>query len=524
MDFVVIPSNSQPPKEGVNKAYLHIDNWNDFSFTTMFHLTLHDEKGRLYDIGNVKIAFRGQETSNTTYNQLGIKFSHLLEGFFSVGENIHYYKNLNKLPKNLKKELLKSLRDIAFMPEIIETIQDEEVFKVSILRDNSLTSIKGQFARVLDGKPELTDFNFSFTRPKSEEKDDINISFNVHESSTPSTNIHALIGRNGCGKTTILNGMIDAITGRDNLSGYFLETGLWGIDRPIPRDYFSSLVSVSFSAFDPFEPPQEQSDPTRGTCYYYVGLKNRNKKNTLHTIPELRAGFVKSLIDCFRKTNKKGLWHSAIEKLGSDANFASMNLNGLEDRYNTFKQSKPELQVDNNVFRELFLEEIDLYLSRMSSGHAIVLFTITQLVSTLEEKTLVLIDEPEGHLHPPLLSAFLRTLSELLYDQNGVAIIATHSPVVLQEIPKTCVWKINRVGRTVKPYRPEQETFGENVGVLTREVFGLEVASSGYHDLLSKSVESGDSYEEIIREYKNQLGLEARILLKTLVTHRDNGQ
>jgi predicted ATP-dependent endonuclease of OLD family len=72
----------------------------------------------------------------------------------------------------------------------------------------------------------------------------------------------------------------------------------------------------------------------------------------------------------------------------------------------------------------------------MSSGHAIVLLTITRLVATVEEKTLVLLDEPESHLHPPLLSAFIRALSDLLYDRNGVAIIATHSPVVLQESSK----------------------------------------------------------------------------------------
>lgn len=59
-------------------------------------------------------------------------------------------------------------------------------------------------------------------------------------------------------------------------------------------------------------------------------------------------------------------------------------------------------------------------------------------------KTLVLIDEPESHLHPPLLSAFIRALSDLLLDRNGLSIIATHSPVVLQEVPKRCVWKINR--------------------------------------------------------------------------------
>ena len=135
----------------------------------------------------------------------------------------------------------------------------------------------------------------------------------------------------------------------------------------------------------------------------------------------------------------------------------------------------------------------------------------------------ILIDEPESHLHPPLLSAFVRALSELLHDRNGVSIIATHSPVVLQEIPKSSVWKINRVGLAIEACRPNIETFGENVGVLTREVFGLEMIKSGFHDLLVKSVGNGSSYQEIVNEYNDQLGLEARALLMTLVTHRDRG-
>jgi predicted ATP-dependent endonuclease of OLD family len=98
-----------------------------------------------------------------------------------------------------------------------------------------------------------------------------------------------------------------------------------------------------------------------------------------------------------------------------------------------------------------------------------------------------LLDEPEAHLHPPLLSAFIRALSDLLVNRNGVAIIATHSPVVLQEVPKICVWKIWRNGREVVVERPEIETFAENVGILTRKVFGLEVANSGFHKLLSES-------------------------------------
>ncbi|RGE49209.1 hypothetical protein MHD_01065 [Mannheimia granulomatis] len=165
-------------------------------------------------------------------------------------------------------------------------------------------------------------------------------------------------------------------------------------------------------------------------------------------------------------------------------------------------------------------EKIIEALKSMSSGHLLVLLIITQL-ATVEEKTLVLLDEPESHLHPPLLSAFIRTLSELLDNRNGVAIIATHSPVVLQEIPKSCVWKIVRTGKTTEAFRLPDETFGENVGILTRKVFGLEVEKSGFHKLLNDSVNQGGTYDEILSSYKGQLGREGKLLLKILTRLRD---
>lgn len=83
-----------------------------------------------------------------------------------------------------------------------------------------------------------------------------------------------------------------------------------------------------------------------------------------------------------------------------------MELSALVFRYEALKNKKSEIQVDNKSFRDMFYTNIKKYLSRMSSGHAIVLFTITRLVDTVGEKSLVLLDEPEVHLHPPLLSAF----------------------------------------------------------------------------------------------------------------------
>src|SRR5690606_11707556 len=152
-----------------------------------------------------------------------------------------------------------------------------------------------------------------------------------------------------------------------------------------------------------------------------------------------------------------------------------------------------------------FKREASSLFDRMSSGHAIIILTMTKLVETVEEKTLVLIDEPESHLHPPLLSAFTRALSDLLTARNAVAIIATHSPVVLQEVPKSCVSIINRSGETATVDRPDAETFAENVGVLTRHVFGLEVSKSGFHELLAADVRTGASYEQIRGDYAGQI-------------------
>ncbi|AJQ94879.1 AAA family ATPase [Gynuella sunshinyii] len=522
MEFKIIKTNEKIPEMGRNVGYLKIDRWNDYSFVTMFYLSLHDEKGELHKIGDVKVAFKKQSERTCTYDTIGESFTELKETYFSLGQRVSYYKNLSLLSLELRNSVLLSLRDIVFKPAIIEEVKDEEVFKVSLLRNISLSEIKGQFSRVLEGKPPLTNFEFSFERPKEEKISGIDLDFRVKASSSPSTNIHAIIGRNGVGKTTILNDMIKAVMAPGDTAASFSEEKTPRKKSAISKDYFSSLVSVSFSAFDPFSPPREQSDPSKGTCYFYIGLKDREDQDRLRTISELQGDCCQALTECFRSEEKRKRWHAAIRKLGSDENFERMKLEKLENHYKSIiNEIGAGVQSDSDQFKIVYLDKVRTYLDRMSSGHAVVLLTITRLVATVEEKTLVLIDEPESHLHPPLLSAFIRALSDLLHDRNGVAIIATHSPVVLQEIPKSCVWTINRVGVYTSPKRPDIETFGENVGVLTREIFGLEVVRSGFYDLLVHIVEQGKSYEEILREFNSQLGFEGRAILKALISNRE---
>ncbi len=138
-----------------------------------------------------------------------------------------------------------------------------------------------------------------------------------------------------------------------------------------------------------------------------------------------------------------------------------------------------------------------------------------------DERTLVLLDEPEGHLHPPLLASFVRCLSDLLVRRNGVAIVATHSPVVLQEVPQSCAWKLRRSGRTAIVERPTVNTFGENIGVLTRDVFGLQVTQSGFHKLLRDAVADGSSYRSVLSKFDGELGDEAKAIVQALIAERE---
>lgn len=490
-------------------AYLRPNNWDDYGFKTLFYLTVFDGQGVEHDIGNVKIGHVNQQ-HGWTEKGLSSHFEFLSEEYFSLGQDVEYYDNLQKkLSPELFEQVLTGLRDVVYDANIYSIAKEERVFKDSLMRGVSMAAINVQYRRVIAGGAVLTPFNFSYSREATDAIGSADLSFKVIPGSKPPTNMHVLIGRNGVGKTTLLNGMIRSIVqqfGAESGGGKFVDNEPWTGGGVFSSEYFSSVVSVSFSAFDPFIPPPDRVNKAEGTCYYYVGLKESasiksDGSYSLKTITELSQEFVKSLKICFSLERKRFHWVKAIRRLESDSNFESMNLPALAD------EDDPD-----SVYRRA-----SYLFTKMSSGHAIVLLTVTRLVETVEEKTLVLLDEPESHLHPPLLSAFTRAISDLLMDRNGVAIIATHSPVVLQEVPKSCVWKVRRSNLLTYAERPESETFAENVGVLTREVFGLEVAKSGFYDLLAQSIEEGKSYQEVFFEYEGQLGFEGQALLRALI-------
>lgn len=505
LEFHIIARTTRFPDSGTSCIYLKIDHWNDFSFVTMFSVLIFDEEGIQHPLPDVKIGFVGQTGETNTYSKLDSPFKILPEGFFSLGTGVDYYKELReKVSDEFRDAYLTCLKDLVFNQDLLTTIEGEDVLTTSLLRSVSIHKVRDQFLSVLQGNVLLTDFKFNFSLPKSEAFAEFDLNFNVNANSTPSTNIHALIGRNGVGKTTIIKSMVGALVSFDESESFFYQDNLFGKAKLV-ENFFSGVVLVAFSAFDPFKPPAN-IDEGRALELTYIGLTDEvdGEVKLSKSDLQLSEDFFVALSECLSDPKRTSRWLSAIQTLESDENFSEMELSDLA-------------RIDKDKLR-LFAER---KFSKMSSGHAIVALAITRLVSVIKEKSLVLFDEPESHLHPPLLSALIRCLSQMLYEQNAVAIIATHSPVVLQEVPKSCVWKVYRERLASSWERPNLETFGENVGILTREVFGLEVVKSGFHTVLKSAVDRGGSYEEILAVFGGQLGLEAKGILKSMIIHRE---
>lgn len=492
MNFFLLESSriTRPPK---NVIILHPNSWDDwFRYSTVYNLYYYDDSSERVHLGSIKI---GQKKQTERSPQLPDNFTELSENFFSLCQDISYYELLNEFGEEFRDAVLGALNDIAFKPNLFDEVIDESVTRISLLRDVTISSVKGQFRRLALGDAELTPYKFRYIGPRGYQS--LELDFSVTPNSNPPTNIHVIIGRNGVGKTHLFNNMISAlITGNKTNSkfGHFES-------QDSTDQLFANLVSVSYSAFDEILPMEEKRDKVNALSYSYIGLRrhNEDKKIITKSPTILKNEFVRNVKRC-RAGSKNRKWLNVLNMLETDPIFNDAEVSQIA----RIPLDDDIKDISENIF------------DKLSSGHKIILLTLTRLVIAIEEKSLVLLDEPEAYLHPPLLSAFIRALSELLVSRNAVAIIGTHSPVVLQEVPSSCVYTLRRQGNFAAADRLEIESFGENVGMLTQEVFGLEVTESGFHQILKKLVLENETYEDAALILNDQLGFEAQSILRNM--------
>jgi len=480
--------------------YLIYDNWDDFTFKTSFTLYYFDGNEKKV-IGYTKIAYKKYRNSNRTVDYLEDKFEKLSDDFYSLGQDISFYANLNDFDEsqdnNFTEKVLISLNDISYNNDLYHENIDDQVLSTSLLRDVSPLSITGQFNRVARGGVELTEFDFNFEY-KAFDKN-IKLDYYVNPNSVVPTNIHAIIGRNGSGKTHLIKEMLNSLKNNDsNISNFTISKN--ATNENLISEIFSKVMCISYSFFDTLNNVVKPSEVT--IDYFFWGFKRYSSTINHLEYNNFDSEFSNSLVKCFKIKRKKNIWIQAINILNIDDEIGDSFISNL--KYTNYSTNQTSESLKNRF-------------SQLSSGHKSILSMVTKIIDIIEERTLIIIDEPETHLHPPLLSNFIKALSYILKARNGVALISTHSPLILREIPKSNCYIITRFGNEVKIERPIYETFGASLNTIMKQAFNLETDITSFYELIDKALLNKDIS---LKQLKEHLGDEALAYLNLVENNK----
>lgn len=458
--------------------YLAKAKWDDYGLLTSF--TLYYQKNDRVSrqlIGTVKIASVGQVAGRTA---LPSDFPTLESRYFSLGQTNSYYDKLDELGESVKNQVLLALNDVTKSNDAMRVAESERSYSLSLTRFLGALALANLKNSANDTSLTLTFESRLHSAPLATE-----CQFKFKSNSIIPANINALIGVNGAGKTQLLANFVSGLLG---LGENKIEV--------FGRDRVKKVIVVSYSIFDRFFLPGQISVPanrsrkehiTEELRYAYIGLREKvSDSSDLTKIagPVAFARRFTNALQQLQKDERYGRWAEIMAPILHDSDFSDDN------------------DLTDNVSRARF--------RRLGAGHKATLSMLTSLYSELIDGSLVVIDEPENHLHPSLLSTFLHVFRAMLKDTNSFGVISTHSPVVIQEIPAKCVKVVSKIDGQTSVIPLRIESFGTSVDTLTNEIFGLSFEMPSYvhvlHDLAQRSV----ALNEVEDELGKPLSTEAR--------------
>ncbi|WP_394136814.1 AAA family ATPase [Cytobacillus oceanisediminis] len=485
---------------------LTTDDWNDYGFETTFWLDFWKE-GTFFPIGLIRIL---HISDNITRRIIPNEFASLTDDYISLGYNEKLYKNLiNVLGRERSKEILFKLNDISLIG-----LEGNEKFKLEHkgIQDSFFRSSEGRFLYsdvkdkyFLDKGSQDRDYNFTFNANLYSENDDlkeINIDFRKKDNYLPNR-LFTIVGKNGVGKTRLLNQLAESLFDSSKPENkdrfvYIEKSGTSKLDEKIP--IYNKIIAISFSVFDKFykgsinvendsrksEELEEEEDQTKFNNYTYIGLHKVD--NSIYSSDEL--------IEINKRAYKK-----IIENNRQRLFIESINSSNILN-----------YKLDNDFDYEGFFSEI------FSSGQSIFISMLCRLLSEIEDGSLIFLDEPELYLHPNAIANLARIYYEILEKFKSYAILCTHSPILVQEIPSKYVRKLFITdNNTIHYSRPNIETFGTNISDLTANIFNVLDGESLYRSkLIEWSKDSNLNEERIIDLFENGLSLKTQLYLASL--------
>jgi ABC-type multidrug transport system ATPase subunit len=175
----------------------------------------------------------------------------------------------------------------------------------------------------------------------------------------------------------------------------------------------------------------------------------------------------------------------------------------------TLKAIDPLHPFDRAFFTRVTEKGIHLSLNQMGSGYEMI-FSLLYLLSSIEEtnrEEIILIDEPELHLHPDLQEKFVQVLLKLA--KVAQIVITTHSPLLLKQIfihcpvnAKVLRMENNKVQSTAIKERILPYISANEVNYLAFDLITIEYFNELYGHLMEQlNIFVQPSFEKYLHEH-----------------------
>lgn len=466
----------------------HNYNWDDNQLHNWYTLHYFDEKGEWHVIGDMHLMHETGESRP----KLQDSFVSLSDEFCSLGNNVEYYKEMHRvLGTELSKEVLGALQDCAVNLVINERYKGNETYKLSLRRETFETERALRMGRfVINGRDIRNAFKFIYLyRPPYNSNCVTEWHVDFRTQIQPFLRMAGVIGENGVGKTQMLSFLIN-----DLLAG---KSDAFNSELPI----FSCIIAVCSTPFDEFMNIESHN-------FTLPYIKSCVEQNRMETEEKIYAGA--NAINDRGVVDGHPLMSYYVDRLNREL--------PTEDIEKAFVYHDSGI----GIFRswKIVRKELHEIIENLSSGQLQIMMLLTTIYEHVNYDTLFVIDEPEVHLHPNAIMSFLRMISNLLDEFQSYAIITTHSPLVVREMVGSNVFIMSRLEENnVYIGHCDRETFGEDIGILYRDIFGYDDTKSCFRDQVSNLIKDGDDYEEVIEGLGvENLSLNSRFTIRNMVT------
>lgn len=457
--------------------------WDDYGHKTSFQLCYVNQDGNKSPIGKVKIC---KKKKDNTLDVIPKSFTTLDLDYCSLGQDTFYYSNIKKVLGDDTMAFLYAMKDAAAYSRISDDFENDLGFRHSLLRDNSADTALNLGRYVLAGFDPDDRVSFTYkTRLAYAPDFDFNIKFDFGKINQEDNfnRVIAIIGENGVGKTSLLSNIAKSIANQQK-------------DCFIPHHpLFTKVVAASYSMFDRF-----YNIDARAFNFEYCGmhnnegglmnpeqLKERHKRNA-ETINALNRG--QSLKKFLGKILPKDMLEGLFE----------------EDFETKFKY---------DVYED--------YYSKMSSGQTMLTNLIIDITANVRSNCLIMIDEPEVHLHPNAITQIINVVNLVCERFSSCCIMATHSPLVIQSLLSRNVLIMERDIDGMPIVRQMRvESLGENLTTINEEIFSNGQRDKYYKRLIKKAVEGKDSMDQVLQELQNgdlPMSLASYMLIDKYLNH-----